>query len=278
MDTVEVSNLHRQFLFRERDVGRPKAEVAAQVARARFPQATVESVCADLTQLPRSFFHRFQLILSGLDSIEARRWVNITLHRMVDMLPGGGADPATAIPLIDCGSEGLSGQVRIIIPGFTSCIECQAGLYPNDETAEAPLCTLAGRPRTAGHCIAWAVQVDWPARGPGVEIQPENEAHISWLAQSAAARAQEFGIPGVGRASVVATLRQATPAVVSTNALIAGIGVGEALKLATGLARPLDDYMSFHGEIGVYSGTFRMMRLPGCAICSRFELREAPAS
>lgn len=51
------------------------------------------------------YYSQFQLVICGLDSIEARRWINAKLVDMVD-----DDDPTSLKPLIDGGTEGLYGD------------------------------------------------------------------------------------------------------------------------------------------------------------------------
>lgn len=47
------------------------------------------------------YYRQFQIIICGLDSIEARRWINAKLVDMVD-----DEDPTSLKPMIDGGTEG----------------------------------------------------------------------------------------------------------------------------------------------------------------------------
>ena len=49
-----------------------------------------------------AFYLQFQMVVCGLDSIEARRWINSTLVNLVDM-----ENPESLKPLIDGGTEGI---------------------------------------------------------------------------------------------------------------------------------------------------------------------------
>ena len=56
-----------------------------------------------------SFYASFNCIISGLDNVQARRWLNATVCALVDLDEDGDPDPSTIVPIVDGGTEGFSG-------------------------------------------------------------------------------------------------------------------------------------------------------------------------
>lgn len=46
------------------------------------------------------------MVISGLDSIDAKRWINVLLVNLVEFDDDGEIDPDTVIPFIDGSAEG----------------------------------------------------------------------------------------------------------------------------------------------------------------------------
>lgn len=62
--------------YRTEDVGKPKAEVAAKRVMERIPGVTVNVHVGKIQDKSQEFYEEFQLYILGLDSIEARRYMN----------------------------------------------------------------------------------------------------------------------------------------------------------------------------------------------------------
>jgi NEDD8-activating enzyme E1 len=267
MDTIDVSNLNRQFLFRQADVGKYKAEVAAKFVMRRVKDVQITPYCGKIQDKDEDYYSQFGMIICGLDSVEARRWINSTLVGMVDM-----ENPDSLKPLVDGGTEGFKGQTRVILPTMTACIECQLEL--NAPRAAVPLCTLATIPRQPQHCIEWAHIIAWEEERKGDQLDTDDPEHITWLYQKAAKRAAEFNIQGVTYSMTQGVVKNIIPAIASTNAIIAASCCNEAFKIATASAPCLgapeegaNNYMMYSGDAGIYTYTYSYEKKPDCPVC-----------
>ena len=81
LDTIELTNLNRQFLFRKKDIGKYKAEVAIEFIRNKFPDIKLMWSNRKIQSYPEDFFTQFNVIIGGLDNMEARLWINETIHK-----------------------------------------------------------------------------------------------------------------------------------------------------------------------------------------------------
>lgn len=281
-DTIDISNLNRQFLFRKNDVGKSKAEVAAKFVERRVKGVKITPHNNRIQDFDEDFYMQFTIVVCGLDSIEARRWINATLVNMVD-----DDDSDSLKPLVDGGTEGMyeqlptregllanlpppgfKGQSRVIIPTVTSCIECQLDMFA--PRAAVPLCTLATIPRQPEHCIEWAHIIAWDKEKPFPNLDKDDPEHITWLFQKALARAHEFNISGVTYSLTQGVVKNIIPAIASTNAIIAASCCNEALKFATACAPAMgmeENYMMYSGNDSIYTYTFKHEKKDDCPVC-----------
>ncbi|XP_066913561.1 NEDD8-activating enzyme E1 catalytic subunit-like [Clytia hemisphaerica] len=270
MDTIDLSNLNRQFLFRAKDIGKPKAEVAAAFINKRIPSCNVTPYYNKIQDFDDDFYRNFQVIVCGLDSVVARRWMNGMVHTLLNYEEDGSITPGTLIPIVDGGTEGFKGNARVIYPGRTACIECNLDLYPKQ--VNFPLCTLAETPRLPEHCIEYIKIVVWPKEFPfggGVNIDGDNPDHIAWICQRASERAQQYGIEGVNYRLTQGVIKNIIPAVASTNAVIAAMCVTEVFKAITCCYKTMENYTVFNDSQGVYTYTFEAEKKEDCPVCSR---------
>lgn len=270
MDTIDLSNLNRQFLFAQGDIGRSKATVAAEVIEKRVPHCRVTAHHCRIQDRDAEFYRQFHVVVCGLDSVVARRWINGMLLSLLHYEDDGTLDMTSLIPMVDGGTEGFKGNARVILPGVSACVECTLGLYPPQ--VNFPLCTIAHTPRLPEHCIEYVRVLLWPKEnpwGPTTAIDSDDPAHLNWILKQAEIRAAEFNISGVDYRLTQGVVKRIIPAVASTNAVIAATCATEVFKLATRAAPPLDNYLVFNDSDGIYSYVYQQERSPDCIACSR---------
>ncbi|KAH9601896.1 Ubiquitin-activating enzyme E1 [Trypanosoma melophagium] len=144
-DRIEVSNLSRQFLFREENVGQSKSVAAATRMRVMNKDAKIDPRQDYIGPSMEYVYHdRFwsslDVVVNALDNMETRLYVDEQCVKFNKVL-------------VEAGTMGTGGNVDIIVPGKTTS-------YSDGGAADAsggiPMCTLRNFPYIFDHCIEWS--------------------------------------------------------------------------------------------------------------------------
>ncbi|RPA88030.1 ThiF family protein [Ascobolus immersus RN42] len=141
LDTIDLSNLNRQFLFNMNHIKKPKAIVAKETAQKFNPDVKIEAYHSNIkdSEFDVEWYKGFHIVFNALDNLDARRYVNKMCL-------------AANVPLIESGTTGFNGQVQAIKKGETECYDCTAKPVPKS----FPVCTIRSTPSQPIHCIVWA--------------------------------------------------------------------------------------------------------------------------
>ncbi|MCL5681198.1 MAG: HesA/MoeB/ThiF family protein [Candidatus Thermoplasmatota archaeon] len=136
-DTVELSNLNRQSLYSENDVGELKVEAARRHLISINEHLEIEMIPERLDiDNGENIIKKSDIVLDGTDNYTSRGIINADCIKL-------------ETPWIFSAVEGTSGYVKAIIPRVTACLSCMN--YP--EEGEAVPCTVAGVLPSAVHSI-----------------------------------------------------------------------------------------------------------------------------
>jgi len=128
-DVIELSNLHRQTMFDEDDVGTVKVEAASRKLKKLNPDCTVEALAVsvnDYTAL--EVVEGCDVVVDALDSVNARYALNKACVKF-------------GIPFVTGAAVGVSGQAFTVLPGESACYHC---MFPALDEDSMPTCSIEG--------------------------------------------------------------------------------------------------------------------------------------
>jgi adenylyltransferase/sulfurtransferase len=128
-DVVEISNLHRQHLYTEDDLGKVKVEAAVDRLRKINSAANIEAIPISITKYTANRVVKgADVVIDALDSVDARYALNDACIKH-------------DIPFIYAGALGTVGSVCTILPKRSACLRC---IFPALSEDNMPTCSTEG--------------------------------------------------------------------------------------------------------------------------------------
>ena len=128
-DVIELSNLHRQTMFNEDDIGQVKVETAAKKLRKLNPDIIIEELPVSVNDYSAfDVVDGCDVVIDALDSVNARYSLN-------------KACIEKKIPFVTGAAVGVTGQSFTILPNESACYHC---LFPALDEDSMPTCSIEG--------------------------------------------------------------------------------------------------------------------------------------
>ncbi|KAJ8620630.1 hypothetical protein MRB53_029159 [Persea americana] len=143
-DVIEKSNLSRQFLFRDWNIGQAKSTVAASVAGSINPSLHVEALQNRASPETENvfndeFWEGLDVVINALDNVNARIYMDLRCLYFQK-------------PLLESGTLGAKCNTQMVIPHLTE----NYGASRDPPEKQAPMCTVHSFPHNIDHCLTWA--------------------------------------------------------------------------------------------------------------------------
>ncbi|GMJ08897.1 ubiquitin activating enzyme 2, ARABIDOPSIS THALIANA UBIQUITIN ACTIVATING ENZYME 2 [Hibiscus trionum] len=144
-DVIEKSNLSRQFLFRDWNIGQAKSTVAASAAALINPCLNIEALQNRVgpeteNVFDDTFWENLTVVVNALDNVNARLYVD---QRCLYFQK----------PLLESGTLGAKCNTQMVIPHLTE----NYGASRDPPEKQAPMCTVHSFPHNIDHCLTWAL-------------------------------------------------------------------------------------------------------------------------
>ena len=237
LDIIEHSNLNRQILFADAKMGDPKATVAAAKLQQVNPNITVIGYHSSLERLDPSIYKSADVIIGGLDSMNARLNLNAQCVRFKK-------------PLVDGGVAGYHGHIYTVFPYENACYECNP--LPVAEMDDMAACTVVGIPRKRIHCV-FKGNMAFKEKNDEQDPDPKNIEHVNFIQDYANELAKKHGfLPLFTKDEIIKIIDFHEPGIITINAVISAIQSHETIKILhwlkgnEALGEPVKSYVIFN--------------------------------
>ncbi|SBT87456.1 NEDD8-activating enzyme E1 catalytic subunit, putative [Plasmodium malariae] len=307
-DTIEVSNLHRQLFFTNKDIGEYKVDVISKRINEKYKDIFIHSYKKNIEFFDAPFFEKFDFIIGCLDNISSRLYINNLIFNL----------KKKEIIYIDGGVEGFKGSIKIVnTRNNFACLQCTVENYANvNTTAMAtittatstittainsnnsnnsnsysyssnnikdtfPVCSIINKPKTPEDCILYVMNISFE-KIKKEKFDVNNENHIIWVFEEAKKRARHFHIDDVSYSLTEQVVRNSIPTIVSTIMVIASLITSKlyyfVLMSEMGSSNSLGSIHSYThnysdilyvGDRGFYLYYYKIYKNPHCVMCNK---------